>query len=269
MLKYISIIIIYIFISYFISKNNLIINNNYVYKKKKNIKVLTYNIQRLPYLLRPMVNFNFLDYDIICFQECFMDIMNLRNDYFEMNCCIPKSNYLFLIDSGLVILSKFKINYIDFITYKNMKSVDKLAQKGFLVCLINDILIINTHCQACYNKDNKLANIVNKQLEQINNYIENIKHKYKDILVVGDFNKCLTSITDFKGIKLQSTNPTIYDDELGLISKTSPNKKYKNQKPKWLDGGFMYGNLDCKSIKTVQLDNLTDHSGVEMNIIKY
>ena len=108
---FISYMIVFcIFILYYLKKNkNLIINDineKELYKNK--IKVITYNIQRLPIMIfRNNIDMEKIikEYDLFFFQEDFTQIFKSRILY-GLNCIIPGNNDLFnckITDSGLSI----------------------------------------------------------------------------------------------------------------------------------------------------------------------
>ena len=154
---------------------------NYIYQLKNQInykcikimnkdfnKFVCINIQRLPIYSRNIPKFIYENqYDIICIQEYFMDFMGMRN-YNLMNIgynfCVPGTKDYLKGDSGLVVLSKHPIKFIDFVKFKDTASIDGLIEKGFMVILINNLYIINTHLQANYKGMNN-CKIIKKTIK--------------------------------------------------------------------------------------------------------
>jgi len=251
------------------------LKNNIENEEKSCIKILSYNIQRLPHLLREQIDINNFDYDIICFQEYFFDLLGSRNRFFDTiekyNYCIPGSNLNYFVDSGLVILSKYKINMIEFVSFKNSCSIDKYSQKGFLVVKISDIYVINTHLQSCYNNCSRIKDIIDIQLEEIKDYIIKNKLDKKTCLIIGDLNKEINKIYNFKGSKkIVPLIPTLWDDNCGKFSNSTPICTNINQEPKWYDGGFLYSNkYKICNVNTKKLDDLADHLAVSLELRYY
>lgn len=107
-----------------------------------------------------------------------------------------------IVDSGLVILSKFPILEKDFVEFKKSISSDSLAAKGCLYASIHisqnpffKIHLFNVHLQASYHdkksekKKAEFEKVRKTQLIQVKEFID---RKTKDdefpILLVGDFN---------------------------------------------------------------------------------
>ena len=125
---------------------------------------LSYNVKRL-ILKNKLINFiNWDKSDIICLQEYYNDMyskkkFNLHKSV-NFNIVLPP-NYRLLKDSGLVILSKFPIIYIDYVKFELSCGNLSFINRGFLVVKIRKLYIINTY----------LCGDVLSQLEQIYNYI--------------------------------------------------------------------------------------------------
>lgn len=104
------------------------------------------------------------DYDILCLQEIF-GFLNKRKQklvkacfksgfYFHASSRDPSFFSTFLIDGGIMTLSKFPIVASEFQAYKYCILTDSLSEKG---CLYTKILVkdqvlhlFNTHFQASY-----------------------------------------------------------------------------------------------------------------------
>jgi len=175
-------------------------------------------------------------YDIINFQEMFGTFSNRRkkliNTAHKKGLLFanygPKPRVLstFVIDSGLLSLSKYKIVRQDFMYFTDKNGVDGFAQKGLLYSKIElpggkHLHLFNTHLQATYatnydlpNKSNYVArlNQITKLREMIYSMIS--KHNpafelYKPfeevILFGGDFNVNANSTGGFPtDLKLKS-----------------------------------------------------------------
>jgi endonuclease/exonuclease/phosphatase family metal-dependent hydrolase len=139
------------------------------------IKILTYNIFLRPPPIKTnendwkderMYEFikHFPQFDIICLQEMFGTFNSRKHDlirfavksgfFFFVDTPSPSFLSKYLVDGGLVILSRFPIIESAFIPFKYGVLSDSLAQKGVLYAKIeikNTILhLFTTHLQASY-----------------------------------------------------------------------------------------------------------------------
>ena len=249
----------------FVLKNSFKLENENIENNK--ISLLTYNIQRLPYLFRPNVNIKELMkmYDIICLQENFCSLFGTNRNCYEYNCVHPSGSFFKLTDSGLSIYSKYKIKFINFIRFNNLNSVDKLSDKGFLIVKINDLFVVNTHLQSIYNKDDK-PDIAYNQLRQILSYC----NKFNNLIICGDFNICLSKINDmyikkYNYSKIITDIPTHWNSINGIFNDSYSYQKSSEYLSFYYDGGF-YKNIFVDNIKTVNYDKYTDHLGVSFTI---
>jgi hypothetical protein len=261
-------------------KNDFYLCNN---NDNKIIRCVIYNLQRLPYLLRDIkIDKIVNNYDLVILQEYFNDFFMNRNNY------LNKTNKYFntggkkifsskIIDSGLVNISKHKLEFIDFINFKNNKSVDKFANKGFLVSKLNlcnnkNIIIINTHLQNFYTHEEYNCNIITEQLLILNQYIYSLILSNNDVMVLGDFNRNINDI--YWTIKpdqiILTKYPTVWDNRDGLIPISTPYQIHSSQKPYWSDGGFIWSkNIKISNISNIIIDKYTDHSGIDFTLEIY
>jgi len=234
-------------------KNDLLENNK--------IKVLTYNIQRLPYLFNPSINLNNLleNYDIVFLQEDFFPDIE---DNFKFNIChIGTDNKFKLIDSGISIYSRIPLQYIDFIPFSNLTTVDKLSDKGFLIMKINDIYLINIHLQSSYYENDNNDNVSQNQITQIINYIEN--NFIKKFIIIGDFNVDINLIKTKYSLIIPHS-PTHYRKQNSMFYTSAfPIDDYIKCKY----DGAMYNNLNIKNINLNYFDKYTDHLGLSLEIL--
>jgi endonuclease/exonuclease/phosphatase family metal-dependent hydrolase len=146
-------------------------------------------------------------YDVICMQEMF-SCYSKRQDFllrearkagFLFSATSPKLSRFssYIIDGGLVILSKFPIISADFFTYSPGLGVDYYVQKGVLYAKVkigNAVLhLFDSHTQANYA--DKLNCFLKKaeQLREFERFIHStlIKHSYREgdlVILVGDLN---------------------------------------------------------------------------------
>lgn len=228
------------------------------------MKLLTYNVQRLPFLVfRPCVDIpNMLNkYDIICLQENFTQIFREYKSH-NVNCVIPSSSIYKMVSSGLAIYSKYPINYIKFVGFKNLTSVDKYVNKGFVIVEINGIVIVNTHLQATYTFKNSNFNNSNEQLKTILDEVI----EYDKVLICGDLNFNLNDFEIDEPYKIICPpTPTHWAKMKSCFDIDSPVYK-TGHFPFFFDGGF-YKNITIENINTEMDDKYTDHQGVSFDIM--
>lgn len=252
--------------------------------KNKCLSCVIYNLQRLPYLLRNIdIDHVIHSYDLCILQEYFNDLFLKKNRYLIntnkfFNCGGKKMLSSKLIDSGLVTTSSNCLEYIDFIQFKKYKSVDKFANKGFLISRLNlsnnDILyVINTHLQNFYTVDDYNCEVITEQLNTIDKYITsnilNLNNKYISLIVAGDFNRNLKDIswTIKPDHIVHSDTPTVWDNRDGLIPISTPVQTHSTQHPYWTDGAFLWSTkLKIHNISSIITDKYTDHCGIKFDI---
>ncbi len=253
-----------IIIYYYIKKKfpYYILHNNIPHSKNK-LKVLTYNVQRLPFLIfRSSLDINKLlkKYDIICLQENFCRIIE-NYDTGKVNCIIPECGFFKMVNSGLCIYSKFPIEYINFIRFDNLTSFDNFSDKGFLIVKINNIVIVNTHLQATYDLKNSY---MSKSFKQLNLILDTIKN-YDRVLICGDLNINLDKLRIEKPYKIfYPKYPSHWSKMNSYLDNTSAIYK-RNYLPFYFDGGI-YKNINLSNVKNEYDDDSTDHTGVSFDI---
>lgn len=235
-------------------------------KKKRNNLIITYNIQKFPWSLKTFIAIKKIlnKHSIILLQECFDDMYStLQYNFPSYYICRNRLKGFNLLGSGLAILSKFPITSYSSHTFKNMNlcTLDRLSQKGFLVCWIKingiKVCVINTHLQSSnYTRYDEYALL---QLEELLQYIKNIKG---NCIVGGDFN---IDITDIKNnvrkyrslIYNYSSEPTIYIDFKTGDSISS----YKDGYDKMTFDYFI--TKRCNIMNTISISNdYSDHNPV-------
>lgn len=137
--------------------------------------------------------------DVYCFQEVFSSIWSskwkdylLSHKFHYAECPLPSLCNGHIIDSGLLILSKYPILSSSFISFIDNSIYG--VNRGFLHITIQVnkqiIHVINIHlhpCEgSCTNKCSK--SIRSKQINQIYNYINKFNNIDSKIILVGDFN---------------------------------------------------------------------------------
>lgn len=199
--------------------------------KKSRIRLLTYNIFIRPpfvttngndhksYRLSVFSNIHLKDYDIINFQEIFRTLSNKQSKLITSSktkglthsAISPKPKLFskFMVGSGLLTVSRFKILKQDFKHFEYFAGVDRLAQKGVLYSKIQlsderVMHLFNLHTQASYTQffEEKSREEYTARMNQIvvvRNMVEHFvkknsnlsygAHLFKDLIILaGDFN---------------------------------------------------------------------------------
>ena len=196
-------IFIYLVVLYIVLKNYAVLIDyhkpmlNRVNKaNSSDLKILNWNVKMLPYpigngYLNEVYNYaTSVDPDVICFQECFSCVTMNKRRFVSLF-----KNYNYVMSpislsifkgtcSGLLILSKYKINEYIFESFSSCNSEDCIANKGILGVRIRNTWIITVHLQHEY------PSLQFVQLRQIKRFLKKLREIYKTskIIIVGDFN---------------------------------------------------------------------------------
>lgn len=170
------------------------------------LKVLSWNIYMLPVSIKKVGQANRVayiasqlnksDYDVIVFQEAFdrdaryglSKLMRAQYPYQEGPANGKPS--MFRLNSGIWILSKYPMKYLDEIHYKQNVGVDKVARKGVLLVEINKngklYQIAGTHLQAGASKKKDAVRL--SQFNEIKELLAKHEQNGNPQLICGDFN---------------------------------------------------------------------------------
>ena len=226
------------------------------------VSICTYNIQSLPYMTKSYESLSKMlsKYDVILIQEAFNGIVdignrdrlikNLYKEGFTSIISSPEPNIFSMkfVNSGLLIMSKYKIEYVDFIPFNLLYYSDSLSDKGILVGKINGIYIINTHLQAIYDK--KTEQIVWDQLSLLNSYINTLPKDSK-VVFGGDFNINLfksNNISKFTNL-FKTFSVNLSTD--ATFEKTGEKLDY-----------VIYRGVNGYNFKVNKFNNYSDHNGL-------
>ena len=220
---------------------------------RQRIKLLTYNFFLRPppiktnsddYKEERLIDFfEYLpDYDIICFQEIFGAFHDRKkkmikaakeNGYlYYLSSKSPSFFSKFLIDGGLLLISRFPIIDSKFITYDYGVMSDGMSQKGAIYAKIKIkdyyLCLFSTHLQASYyDSGNSLWNFTietrTKQTEDLINFIyDTIYNLDKNdlgkciFIVCGDFN---IDAYDYKNAREKYNLPKVKFTEYEIFKK--------------------------------------------------
>lgn len=282
LIKYLVIYFIIIIIFWILYQKSYYI----MYKPPKNIEqlnaeknmeqikpqIITYNIQKFLWSCKTFdtIAETLRKHSIILLQECYDESNGLLKTYFpDYYICREMMQGINIINSGLVILSKYPIYKKKFISYKNFNifSLDCLSDKGFLMTWIKvnnkKYCIVNTHLQS--SKNNRYDNAIFLQLNELFNYIKGLRCSY---IIGGDFNIDIKDITS--KVKLNdkiihySNKPTIYINFKTGNTRTNSKEGYE---PLIFDY-FITKSEDniINDVKTIY-SNYSDHNMVSAKII--
>lgn len=200
--------------------------------KNKNLSIVTYNIQKFPFLFKSFEPIKRLveNHSIILLQECYDEAFASLEDYFpNYYICRGSLKGINVMNSGLAILSMYPILETCFTRFNNYNALtfDRFTEKGYLTALIEangkQMMVVNTHLQSCdFEEYDPIALL---QLDELLEYARYITTPY---IIGGDFN------IDVNECKRQNstlyvhhpTNPTIYINFKNAHSKSTPGEKY-------------------------------------------
>jgi endonuclease/exonuclease/phosphatase family metal-dependent hydrolase len=246
-----------------------------------NSSIVTYNIQKFPFSLKSLndkkIRSIIKNHSIILLQECFNEAYDSLETYYpEYHICRGVLQGLNIMNSGLVIMSKFPIIDVNFKEYNvsNPWSFDYFSEKGFLIASIKiknkNVKIINTHLQSSdFHRYDKYAL---SQLNELFNYLNELKENKDEYIVGGDFNidindiknikeinsiKELNTIKELNNIKYPK-NPTIYIN----LTTSGTNDKYKEGYEPFIFDYFMISNSINMKTPIVINNDYSDHNPV-------
>ena len=236
-------------------KNKINNKENNINKKsiRDSVRLLTYNFFCRP----PPVNTNKDDYkdsrlqdfieqlhnfDIICFQELFTTLNDRKHRMIREAAKVGLKYYLsskvpslfshYLVDSGLLILSRYQIIEHDYYQYFINILGDAVGSKGVLYAKIKInnkyLFLFNTHLQSTYFNESQrnidfTIQIRTSQTEELINFVYNKllvipREEVKNglILIAGDFN---IDAHDNKFIKKKIKFPKYKNTEYNIFKK--------------------------------------------------
>ena len=251
-------IIFILFISYLCKRNKIIVNQVDAIKKR-NIKILSYNVKR-KFCKKINNDFNNLDFDVICLQELYPNRFSCNKNILYY---LKKYNYLMAptnklgLGSGLTILSKFPIVFIDFVSFNNCSS-SLVFQYGFLVARIRKIIFINV---------NFYPNNINVQLKILYDYVNNLNG---NVVIMGDFKINVFTINCFeKFVNVYHLVPTHWIKKKCCTNIISQDKDIANMIPVWNQGGLIKSiKHSHENINTERIFNTSNNLGISFEIVK-
>ena len=257
---------------------NKIQNNTEKVILRETIRLLTYNFFCRP----PPVNSNNGDYkdarlndfleqlqnfDIICFQELFTTLNNRKHKMiregekvglkYYASPRVPSFFSKYLTDSGLLILSRYKIIENEFYEYFINVSGDAPSNKGILYTKIkinnNYLFLFNTHLQSTYYDESQkkidcTIQVRAAQTEELINYIYNKlliipRNEIKNgcMIIAGDFNIDAHD-NKFAKVKYKMPNYNISEYNLLKLKFSKLGSVIDLMEKKYNDHIYTYGN---------------------------
>ena len=240
------------------------------------LRILSANVQRLPYLIdrpAPAVGTMLLDHDIVCLQEDFQpwETRNKIADSHGVSHCFPAGSWSTLLNSGLSVWSRVPLRFISFERFQNLRSIDRLADKGFLAVGVGpNLILVNTHLQATYDYRNLHYDVAHEQVRQIRTWLQR-NYPARPSLIVGDFNYDLRAhgATQDGWRIVVPAGPTHWSRMESWISETSSAVPRHGFFPLTCDGAMLGHeslSVAAESVVASRLDSYTDHLAVSFSL---
>ena len=231
--------------------------------------IVTWNIQKFPWSLKSFKDNKIYDIvksnSIILLQECFDETYeSLESCFPDYYICRGNLKGMNIMNSGLVILSKFPIEDIMFHEYKNYNpfSFELFSEKGFLSANIKinkekTIKVINTHLQS--SDFERFDNNAILQLKELIDYMNILNYNNIPYITGGDFNIDINDFNNISNIKdlYHSKQPTIY---INFSTSHTSNKLIKDYEPLIFD--YFISKIKMETPIVMQID-YSDHNPVK------
>lgn len=174
----------------------------FLYMNSQKIKNIIYELK--------LLEFN----DVLCLQEVFDDTMKykiideLSNIYPYYLLGNTDKKYRLGDDSGLLVLSKFKVKYCKEVILDGATFPDNLSNKSILYFSVGNLNMVNTHLQS-----SDLYNSSNVTIKQINDIIK--YSPFERFIIIGDLNNSEAHI--HVGVPKNNDQPTCDNSILDYI----------------------------------------------------
>lgn len=213
-------------------------------------KILTWNIHELFLYtnfnkVKNIINrINNFDSDLICLQEAFEDetkrliIEETKKKYPYFMVTTTEKKIVIGEDSGLLILSKYPINFVFEKCFENLFFPDSLANKSVLYFTVGNLNFATTHLQSGYESISEC---------QIKDILKN--SPFEKFILLGDLNN--RNVDDILNIDCNNKEVTFYDEIIDYILPIN-----------WTI------NLKVDVLR-IDLDNTSDHYPLEAKILNY
>lgn len=166
----------------------------------KKLKILLWNVWLLPSLLTDgkskeragMISNLLNDFDIVVLNEAFTNKNTLLKDVIHQHVIRTPRTFYKLLDSGLMILSKYPVEEIHFLPFSSLETWDQFSSKGILKLTVNvgnnmKIDVYGTHLQAGSEELHHKARL--DQVNEVYHFIKNhSQFNIHPIVFCGDLN---------------------------------------------------------------------------------
>lgn len=166
----------------------------------KKLKILLWNVWLLPSLLTDgkskeralMISKLLNDFDIVVLNEAFTNKNSLLKDIVHPHVIKTPRTFYKLLDSGLMVLSKYPVEEIHFLPFSSLETWDQFSSKGIIKLTVNfgnniKLDVYGTHLQAGSELSHHAA-----RLDQVNDVYKFIKNhsqlNINPIVFCGDLN---------------------------------------------------------------------------------
>jgi len=175
------------------------------FSNDKQLKVLTWNIYSLPFIINTTNRMerakgvvevlNKSDYDIIVLQETFHKksfsiIEKGLKEHFPHHLKVERDSRLFKYHHGIFMVSRYPLDLLGTISFKNCKCVDCMSKKGAILVELEKegqtFQVLGTHLQS--GPKNNRWKVRKKQRQQITAFLKSHLKPNVPQLLCGDFN---------------------------------------------------------------------------------
>lgn len=175
-------------------------------------KLVTWNLQALFYFLFPnkleniIQELKTLETDLLCLQEVFEPkykkniIQELNQIYPYYLCGNLKRKYCICEDSGLLILSKYDIQFVKEVFLPNLTSCDNFSKRTILYFTIGEINFAMSHLQS--NNEDGAEKHLDYLLDEC---------PFEEFIIIGDLNH--NNADGIVGVK-KNNNINTWDNEI-------------------------------------------------------
>ena len=166
----------------------------------KKLKILLWNVWLLPSFITDgkskeraaMISKLLNDFDIVVLNEAFTNKYSLTKDVIHPYTIKTPRTFYKILDSGLMILSKYPIEEIHFLPFSELETWDQFSSKGVLKLIVNlgnnlKMDIYGTHLQAGSEESHHRARL--SQVNEVYQFVKNhSQFNIHPIVLCGDLN---------------------------------------------------------------------------------
>lgn len=164
------------------------------------LKILLWNVWLLPSIITDgrskeragMISKLLNDFDVVVLNEAFTNKQAIMKDLVHRYKIRTPRTFYKLLDSGLMVFSKYPIENIHFLPFSNLENWDQLSSKGVIKLTVNfgnsiKLDVYGTHLQAGSREIDHQARL--SQVNELNDFIKTHSHfNIYPIVFCGDLN---------------------------------------------------------------------------------